>query len=151
LLKIKNFVFIVSLKLSFTRDNARSEGERRAYRERSRAAEAGVEPEAIRFLKSFTVFNADQCGDLPADLAPPSEPIAENLILPQTKAPIHAIGADIRIGRSSAFYLPSADYIKVPPPPAFFEPINWHRTVFHELGHRGHKLLKSLNSFWVKL
>jgi len=27
----------------------------------------------------------------------------------------------------------------VPPPSAFFEPINWHRTVFHELGHHsGH-------------
>jgi len=23
----------------------------------------------------------------------------------------------------------------VPPPSAYFEPINWHRTVCHELGH----------------
>jgi antirestriction protein ArdC len=23
----------------------------------------------------------------------------------------------------------------VPPPAAYFEPINWHRTAFHELGH----------------
>ena len=42
------------------------------YRERTRAAEAGDEPEAIPFLKRFTVFNADQCEDLPADLAPPA-------------------------------------------------------------------------------
>ena len=24
---------------------------------------------------------------------------------------------------------------KVPPPAAYFEPINWHRTALHELGH----------------
>ena len=32
------------------------------YRERARAAETGDEPDAIPFLKRFTVFNADQCG-----------------------------------------------------------------------------------------
>ena len=90
---------------------------------------------AIPFLKRFTVFNADQCEDLPADLAPPPEPLAENLILPQAEALIRATDADIRIGGDRAFYVPSADYIQVPPPSAFFEPINWHRTVFHELGH----------------
>ena len=25
--------------------------------------------------------------------------------------------------------------MQVPPPAAYFEPINWHRTAFHELGH----------------
>ena len=109
------------------------------YRERARAAEAGDEPEAIPFLKRFTVFNADQCEDLPAELAPPPEPLAENLILPQAEALIRATAADIRIGGDRAFYVPIADYIQVPPPSAFFEPINWHRTVFHELGHHsGH-------------
>jgi antirestriction protein ArdC len=105
------------------------------YRERTRAAETGDEPEAIPFLKRFTVFNADQCEGPPADIAPLPEPIAENLILPQADALIRATGADIRIGGNRAFYVPSEDYIQVPPPSAFFEPINWHRTVFHELGH----------------
>ena len=105
------------------------------YRELTRAAEAGDEPEAIPFLKRFTVFNADQCEDLPADIAPPPAPSAENLILPQAEALIRATGADIRIGATRAFYVPSEDYIQVPPPSAFFEPINWHRTVCHELGH----------------
>ena len=109
------------------------------YRERTRAAEAGDEPEAIPFLKRFTVFNADQCEDLPADIAPAAVPTAENLTLPQAEALIRATGADIRIGGDRAFYVPSADYIQVPPPSAYFEPINWHRTVFHELGHHtGH-------------
>jgi antirestriction protein ArdC len=105
------------------------------YRERSRAAEADDEPEAIPFLKRFTVFNSDQCADLPADLAPPPAPIAEHLILPQAEALIRATGAGLRIGGDRASYVPSADYIQVPPPAAFFEPINRHRTVCHELGH----------------
>jgi antirestriction protein ArdC len=109
------------------------------WRERQRAAETGDEPDAIPFLKRFTVFNTDQCEDLPADFAPAPLPPAENLILPQAEALIRATGADIRIGGDRAFYVPSEDYIQVPPPSAFFEPINWHRTVFHELGHHsGH-------------
>ena len=103
------------------------------YRERTRAAETGDEPEAIAFLKRFTVFNADQCEDLPEDLAPAPAPAAENLILPQAEALIRATGADIRIGGNRAFYVPSEDFIQVPPPSSYFEPINWHRTVLHEL------------------
>ena len=38
------------------------------YRERTRAAETGDEPEAIPFLKRFTVFNADQCEGLPENI-----------------------------------------------------------------------------------
>ena len=86
------------------------------YRERTRAAEIGDEPEVIPFLKRFTVFNADPCEDLPADIAPPPAPIAEDLILPQAEALIRATGADIRIGGNRAFYVPSADYIQVPLP-----------------------------------
>ena len=26
-------------------------------------------------------------------------------------------------------------HVQVPPPQAYFEPINWHRTALHELGH----------------
>jgi antirestriction protein ArdC len=64
----------------------------------------------------------------------------DELILPQAEALIRATGADIRIGGNKAFYLPSADYIQVPPPASYFEPINWHRTVCHELGHwSGHE------------
>ncbi len=115
------------------------------YRERTRAAETGDDPAAIPFLKRFTVFNADQCADLPANIAPPPVPAAENLILPQAEALIHATGADIRIGGNRAFYVPSADYIQVPPPAAFFEPINFHRTVCHELGHNAERPIMPLD------
>jgi antirestriction protein ArdC len=120
------------------------------YRERQRAAETGDEPDAIPFLKRFTVFNTDQCEDLPTEIAAPPALVADNqdLILPQAEALIRATGADIRIGGDRAFYVPSEDYIRVPPPSAFFEPINWHRTVFHECGHWSgaeHRLKRNLS------
>src|SRR3546814_19313618 len=46
-----------------------------------------------------------------------------------------ATGIDFRIGGNRAFYVPALDYVQVPPPQAYFEPINWHRTALHELGH----------------
>jgi len=103
--------------------------------ERRRAERDGDEPEAIPFLKRFTVFNTDQCDDLPAELATAPSPVPEGLILPQAEALIAASGADFRIGGERAFYVPADDYIQVPRPDAYFEPINWHRTALHELGH----------------
>lgn len=103
--------------------------------ERRRAERDGDEPEAIPFLKRFTVFNTDQCEDLPADLATAPPPVPEGLILPQADALIAASCADFRIGGDRAFYVPSDDYIQVPRPESYFEPINWHRTALHELGH----------------
>jgi antirestriction protein ArdC len=105
------------------------------YRERVRAEATGDAPEAIPFLKSFTVFNSDQCADLPADIVPAPAPPAENLILPQAEALIRATGADIRIGGNRAFYVPSADYIQMPPRSAFFEPAGFYQVLLHEASH----------------
>ena len=109
--------------------------------ERERARETGAEPEAVPFLKRFTVFNVAQCDGLPADLfaAAPVRPECE--IIPHAETLIAATGADFRIGGARACYVPSGDYIQVPPQPAFFEQINYYRTCFHELGHwTGHPL-----------
>ncbi|WP_096701083.1 zincin-like metallopeptidase domain-containing protein [Magnetospirillum sp. 15-1] len=103
--------------------------------ERRRAEREGSEPGVIAFLKRFTVFNADQCDDLPKDIATTLPPIPEGLILPQAEALIRATGATFRIGGERAFYSPAHDYVQVPRPDAYFEPINWHRTALHELGH----------------
>jgi antirestriction protein ArdC len=116
--------------------------------ERRRAAENGDEPQAVPFLKRFTVFNTDQCEDLPRDLTTAPPPPSEGLILPQAEALIRATGADLRIGGERAFYVPSEDYIQVPPPSAYFEPVNWHRTALHELGHWSgatHRLARDLS------
>jgi antirestriction protein ArdC len=103
--------------------------------ERRRAERDGDEPGAIPFLKRFTVFNTEQCEGLPAELSTTPPPLAEGLILPQAEALIAATGADFRVGGDRAFYSPAHDFIQVPRPDAYFEPINWHRTALHELGH----------------
>lgn len=103
--------------------------------EKRRARETGEEAQAIPFLKRFTVFNAAQCEGLPEDVAIVAPPPPAGLIEPQVEALIGATGIDFRIGGSRAFYVPAHDYVQVPPPQAYFEPINWHRTALHELGH----------------
>src|SRR5229473_4760124 len=108
--------------------------------EKRRAAESGEEAQAIPFLTRFTVFNTDQCDDLPAEIATAAPPPPPGMIEPRVEALIKATGIDFRIGGNRAFYIPAEDYVQVPPPAAYFEPINWHRTALHELGHAsGHR------------
>ncbi|SDD08164.1 Antirestriction protein ArdC [Bradyrhizobium brasilense] len=108
--------------------------------EKRRARETGEEAQAVPFLKRFTVFNAIQCENLPDDIAIVTPPPPLGLIEPKVEALIRATGIDFRIGGNRAFYVPALDYVQVPPPQAYFEPINWHRTALHELGHAtGHQ------------
>jgi antirestriction protein ArdC len=103
--------------------------------EKRRAHETDEEAQAIPFLKHFTVFNCDQCGGLPPEIATTAPPPPPGLIEPQVDYLIKATGIDFRIGGNRAFYMPTEDYVQVPPPQAYFEPINWHRTALHELAH----------------
>ncbi|OSI68556.1 ArdC family protein [Bradyrhizobium canariense] len=103
--------------------------------EKRRAHETGEEAQAIPFLKQFTLFNSDQCDGLPAEIATTSPPPPPGLTEPQVEYLIKATGIDFRIGGNRAFYVPTEDYVQVPPPQAYFEPINWHRTALHELAH----------------
>lgn len=102
---------------------------------RRRARETGEDAQSIPFLKRFTVFNTDQCDGLPEALVTVPPPIPDGLILPQAERLIRATGANLRIGGDKAYYSPALDYIQVPRPESYFEPINWHRTALHELGH----------------
>jgi antirestriction protein ArdC len=115
--------------------------------EKKRARETGDEVQAIPFLKRFTVFNQAQCEGLPADLTVVTPPPAPGMIEPKVEALIVASGIDFRIGGNEAFYAPAHDYVQVPPPQAFFEPVNWHRTALHEVGHASgaaHRLNRNL-------
>ena len=103
--------------------------------EKRRARETGEDAQTIPFLKRFTVFNTDQCENLPEDVATAAPPVPTGLIEPRVEALIAATGIDFRIGGNRAFYVPAHDYVQVPPPQAYFEPINWHRTALHEMGH----------------
>ena len=103
--------------------------------ERTRARERGDEPNAIPFLKRFTVFNVAQCDGLPDDLAIIPPPVPEGLILPEVEALIRASGADLRLGGDRAFYSPALDYIQVlrherrdrPPLPQVCQPVAAYR------------------------
>lgn len=85
-------------------------------------------------------FNTDQCEELPDEIATTAPQPPPSLIEPTVEALIKASGIPFRIGGDRAFYAPAEDYVQVPPPQAYFEPINWHRTALHELGHAtGHR------------
>ncbi|KAA8386067.1 DUF1738 domain-containing protein [Acetobacter sp. DmW_136] len=102
--------------------------------------DAGEDARAIPFLKRFTVFNIDQCENLPEEMAGSVAPLPERVIVPHAEALLQATGADIRIGGDKAFYAPDPDYIHLPPQNAYYEQINWYRTAFHETAHwSGHK------------
>ena len=66
--------------------------------EKRRAAETGEEAQAIPFLKRFTVFNTDQCEELPEEIATAAPPPPPGLIEPTVEALIKASGIPFRIG-----------------------------------------------------
>jgi antirestriction protein ArdC len=108
--------------------------------ERQRAQETGKDARAIHFLKRFTVFNVEQYDGLPPELLAAAPPADTSLIEPRVQALIATSGADLRIGGKRAYYDVLGDFIRVPPPQAYFQPIDWHRTALHELGHwTGHE------------
>lgn len=107
--------------------------------EGKRAREEDREARQVPFLKRFTVFNVEQCENLPAELLAAPTNAAEELV-PAAHRLMEATGASIHVGGGKAFYAPVPDYIQVPLRETFCEPINWYRTVLHELGHwTGHR------------
>lgn len=96
----------------------------------------GEELRQVAFLKRFSVFNLEQCEGISRPMAAePSQALPERELMPQAEALIAASGADFRIGGDEAYYVPSLDYIQVPPQQAYRDQINWYRTALHELGH----------------
>ncbi|MHC2535231.1 ArdC family protein [Bradyrhizobium diazoefficiens] len=102
---------------------------------RSAQDQQEAEGATVPFLRRYTVFNVEQCDGLPDHCLVEAPLLPEREIVPQAEALTVATRADIRIGGPKAFYSPSDDTVHVPPQPAFFEQINYYRTLFHELGH----------------
>ena len=103
--------------------------------EKARAAREGGEAKTVPFLKRFTVFNIAQCEGLKPGLALDPAPLPEREIVPVAEDVIAASGVPFRIGGDKAFYAPSADFVAVPPQPAFYDQVNYYRTCLHELTH----------------
>lgn len=104
-------------------------------REEGESSERGDSLRGIAFLKRFTVFNVAQCEGLPEGMVSAPAPLPERELHDSAEALIAATAADFRIGGAEAFYAPSADYVQVPPQPAFHHQIDYYRTALHELGH----------------
>jgi antirestriction protein ArdC len=103
--------------------------------ERERAAMDGDEPATVPFLKRFVLFNVDQCDGLPESAYQGAAPLPEREIVPQAEALIRATGADLRIGGKRACYVPSGDFIQMPPQQAFFDQVNFFAVCLHEAAH----------------
>ena len=121
----------------------------------SSAPNEASEPQAVAFLRRYTVFNIAQCDGLPDHCYGAPSPLPECEIVPEAEALARATLADIRHGGDEAYYECERDRIQLPPQPAFFDQINYYRTLFHELGHwtgHGNRLKRDqTGSFGSKL
>lgn len=126
-------------------------GARVVYANTFEKAERDAETiQRISFLKAYTVFNAAQTENLPGHFyAPPS--VARSL--PERLA--HAdrffahANADLRHGRTRAFYSPAGDFIQLLPYEAFDRREAYYATAAHESVHwtmPGHRLARSFDS-----
>lgn len=93
----------------------------------------------IPFVKTYTVFSAEQCDGLPAHFtavpAPVATPAFEEARLAHAEAFIAHTGAEIRYGGDRACYAIAADLISMPPFSAFADPHDFYSTELHELVH----------------
>jgi antirestriction protein ArdC len=108
---------------------------------REQGADDSSSTRLIPMMREYTVFNVDQCENLP-DSINTGKPIrARN---PDTRdeladAFLHSIGADIR-GHGEACYIPTRDFISMPAFAGFKGADHFYNVAFHELTHwAGHK------------
>ena len=90
-----------------------------------------------RVLRSYPVFNADQCDDLPARYRPQPlpadrEPAGRDERLDSFFA---GVGATLRHHGDMAYYEPVADRITLPPAALFDGYDHYYATLAHELSH----------------
>src|SRR5256884_6663120 len=96
----------------------------------------------VPMMREYTVFNVDQCENLPDSIITPKpirvrNPDARDQL---ADAFLHSTGADIREGHGEACYVPSRDFISMPAFEAFKGADHFYNVAFHELTHwSGHK------------
>jgi antirestriction protein ArdC len=100
------------------------------------------ETRIVPMMREYTVFNVDQCENLPASINTGKPMRVRN---PDTRDELAddfllATGADIREGHGEAYYVPSHDFISMPAFVAFKGADHFYNVAFHELTHwTGHK------------
>jgi antirestriction protein ArdC len=109
---------------------------------RDKAADDDAVTRIVPLLREYTVFNVDQCENLPERIVAPGAVKPRNS--DERSAAIDEFlactGANIGEGFGEAYYLPGADFISLPRFEAFKNAAHFYSTAFHELGHwSGHK------------
>ena len=112
----------------------------------TKVAKAATETEEAKMfplMKSYFVFNADQCDGLAAPyLAPPAPPVPMPIGERHAGADAFALAtrAVIRHGGARAFFNPSQDIVQMPQFADFNTPEAYYAVLLHELTHwSGHK------------
>jgi len=96
----------------------------------------------VPMMREYTVFNVDQCENLPDNINT-GKPI--RIRNPDTRDELadeflYSTGADIREGNGEAYYVPSRDFISMPAFAGFKGADHFYNVAFHELTHwSGHK------------
>ncbi len=101
-----------------------------------------AQEEKRRVLKSYAIFNADQCDGLPESYYPEAD--VQDVEPEGREAAFDAffarIDANIREQGCSAYYEPTPDRITMPPATLFDSYYHFYATLAHELSHwTGHK------------
>jgi antirestriction protein ArdC len=100
-------------------------------------ASEGASTRLVPMMREYTVFNVQQCENLPDSITAGHPTRIRN---PDTRDDIaeeflRSTGADIREGHGEAYYVPSRDFISMPAFDAFKGADHFYGTVFHELTH----------------
>ena len=91
-------------------------------------------------LRSFPLFNLDQCEGIEAPSAEDREPRAGFDPIDNAERVCNGMGVEIRESGGQAYYRPSIDVINMPDRDRFDEAGDWYATLTHELAHStGHK------------
>jgi antirestriction protein ArdC len=109
---------------------------------RENATDGESETRLVPMMREYTVFNVDQCENLPDRVMTLGEIKPRNT--DERDATIDEFlatsGATIREGFGEAYYRPGDDFISLPAFEAFKSATKFYATAFHELGHwTGHK------------
>jgi antirestriction protein ArdC len=86
-------------------------------------------------LRTYAVFNEDQIDGLPCQPNADLVDIDGADVNQIAEAFIAATNADIRIGGNKACYVPSHDFIALPPKHQFSSVEHFYATALHELVH----------------
>jgi antirestriction protein ArdC len=104
---------------------------------RRQTGEDGQEQEhEVPFLKSYTVFNVEQIDGLPAPYSARAEVPAHCVErIERAERFFAGAGADVRHGGAIACYVPSGDFVQMPPFESFRSAESYYATLAHEATH----------------